>query len=603
MNDDPELLAIFRAEVMEPLDALSSGLGTAPETWEIDRLFRPAHNVKGAARLVGATAIHDVAHVLEDLFSALREGRSRDPEVVALARAGGDHLDRARAADERGDGADASAFRRAVTSALQAAPPAPAAPVAVEPVAVPPIAPAVIAAAPLPSPRPVAHAARTAPGEGDAHGSEWTSDTTLRVSLDRVDTLAELESVVDRATLHRETASGIAARLQALTARQPELQRVPAVVEALRLARDLRDDLERTRVRGALSCIALHEGIRALRMVRVDILGATLRGVVRDACRASGRDAELRILGGQTEIDRVVLDRLRDPLVHLIRNAIAHGLEDAATRERTGKPPAGKIDLVATTAGPWVDVVVTDDGRGIDVDAIRAAAVERGLVDAAVAAAAGRDAIFDFMFIPGFSTAVGVSELAGRGVGLDVVRGNVAAIGGTVAVTSVPTEGTTFSIRVPLTRLTTRGIIVRIADQRLAFPTSSVERTMLVDAADVSRVDGADALLVGGRLVPVASFAGYAVTQAVDGREALGLIETQPFDVVVTDVEMPFIDGIELTRMVRARPESSTLPIILVTSRGSDEHRRRGAEAGADAYIVKGAFDQDELLTTVARLL
>lgn len=709
MHDDPELLAIFRAEVMEQLDALSSELGNPPEAWGIDGLFRLAHNVKGAARMVGATGVHDVAHVLEDLFGAFRSGLMRDPETVRLARDGIGHLDRARADEERGASTDVEAYRRAVANALRAAPRAPQA-------APPTVAAERVVAEPAIAEPVVEHAAE--------HPPDALVDTTLRVTLDRVDALAELaselESTVDRSAYHRDRASAIAAKLLALAARAPELRRVPALADAIRGAQDLRDDLARHHARGKQSSLHLHERIRALRMVRVDSVGAMLRGVMREACRAARRQADLRIRGGQTEIDRVVLDRLRDPLVHLLRNAIAHGIEDAPTRARAGKPGTGRIELIATTAGPWVDLLITDDGGGIDPDALRAAAVARGLVDEAVARADSQATVLGYMFLPGFSTATDVSELAGRGVGLDVVRSNVAAIGGSVRVTSTLTEGTTFALRVPLTRLTTKGIVARIAGQRIAIPTSGVERTLRVEAREIRRIDNADTILVGGHIVPISSLAthlgfpmvpaaarpaiivavdgrrrawlvdeidgerefvqqppawnlsgvkglagtavldgaevllvlgvdelcgitfersastavrpsseatqrrilvvddsvtsrtlernilanaGYAVTQAVNGKEALALVEQQPFDVIVTDVEMPLMDGIALTQAIRARPESRTLPVILVTSLGSEEHKRRGVEAGADAYIVKGAFDQDELLTTVARLV
>ncbi|MBZ0118425.1 MAG: response regulator, partial [Sandaracinaceae bacterium] len=432
----------------------------------------------------------------------------------------------------------------------------------------------------------------------------------------------------------------------------------------------------------------------------------------------AGRSAELRIEGGDTEVDRAILERLRDPLMHLVRNAVAHGIEDARARAAAGKPAQGTIVLIARGEGSWVELVVQDDGRGVDLDAVRAKALREGLVSHA----AGAEELFELLFRASFSTATTVSELAGRGFGMDIVRTRLEEMGGSVSIGSEAGRGTRVRMRAPLTLLTTRVLVLSAAVQTFALPMIGVELALWVDSARVRTIEAGEVVEVGDGLVPVValtallglgvmeardrspavvvrsghrrralmvdevlgerevtmqalpwnlahvpgvagaalteseevlivlhvhelasarpggsiarattervsavrqrrvlvaddsvtsrtlvrnilSSAGYEVVVAVHGEAAFGLLGELDVDLVVTDVDMPKMSGIELTRRIRATPILERLPVILVTSLGSDEDRRRGADAGADAYIVKGAFDQDELLRAVARLI
>lgn len=710
MEVDQELFAIFRAEVEEQIEDLCDKLDRPPERWRIDRLFQISHNVKGAARIVGVETIRSTAHALEDLFAAVRDGRELDETGVTLARVGAEHLSASFQAMESKTEHDVSSYRPSVDGWLDLA----GGDVEITPAGSEKAATAAGGGQPDGTPDSVD------PGSESAE-SRPKREATLRVTTDKVDALmglaSEFVSLVFRTERHGTLTRQLAGRLLKIQQGHPELRTDPDVREALRASRALLREL----VDHANDSLAISEelqgSVRSLRMVRIDGLRPLLNRSIREASKETGRSAELHFIGGDTEVDRAILEQLRDPLIHLVRNAVGHGIENPEERAAAGKPETGNIELIAKTAGPWVEVVLKDDGRGIDVARVRDRAVETGIVTREEIAGSEDDEVVDLLFEAGLSTADEVTELSGRGVGLDVVRSRMVRLGGRSSLRSTTGVGTEVVLRVPLTRLTTNGILVRLAKQVYALPTGEVERTLSVGADDVSQADGAEvihiedrlvrivpladlvggssedaaqkpavvitdgmrrrALLVdqvigqreyivqplawnldgaplvsgttvidGGSVVPVLDShvlmgsasrssgwktskeirrfrllvvddsatsrtlernilrtAGYDVLTAVDGEEALEVLGREDIDLVVSDVEMPLVDGFELTRRIRGKRELEQLPVILVTSLGSEEDKSRGAEAGADAYIVKGAFDQDELLKTVGRLL
>lgn len=456
---------------------------------------------------------------------------------------------------------------------------------------------------------------------------------------------------------------------------------------------------------------------------------------LRDAARQAGKRARLVVGASGVELDRHTMDRLRAPLLHLIRNAADHGLEDPATRAAAGKSPVGTVRLDAYNAGGQVEVTVTDDGSGVNFAAVRDSAARRGvtLPDGAPLDAALPDsgpdsrpdeaALTELLFTPGFSSREQVTDLSGRGVGLDVVRTQARQLGGDVTLRSTG-QGTTVTLRVPLTLATTRVAVVRCGEQLLAVPVTWVERAgragplrtlegrrvlrvgdqtvpaapllalldgeagaagepgtfllvrqgpqrlaLLVDALmgeqeivikplrwplqGAPHLEGA-AILPSGQVVPVLNVlalhlpagrppagrppagslegtpvpaapprvllaedtavtrqlitqilqqGGFEVLPVPDGAQALAALHAQPPDLLLTDVEMPELGGLELVRRVRADPRTANLPVVLLTSLDSPGDRAAGAEAGADAYLVKGEFSQEALLHTVRRLL
>ena len=478
---------------------------------------------------------------------------------------------------------------------------------------------------------------------------------------------------------------------------------------------------------------ALEDGLKNIRMLPVGPFLKGFASVVRDASRAVGVTTHLEVTGGNIEVDRLVLERLRDPILHMLRNAVAHGIESAEVRQRRGKNPAGRIRLDAALDGDQVTILVHDDGGGIDPSVVRKHAIRLGLATADEHLS--NDRVLEILCHPGLSTASGISELAGRGVGLDVALQAIRGLRGTLELESLEALGTRFRIRVPSSVSTTRGLIVKSGVFSFGIPLDSVERILRVKAKMIAQLEGADIVSVGGEPVTITALgevlgsqqyarltgdralpvlvlrtggdrlavivddivgeipmvvkplgnqfkrvpqfsggaiqsdgsvlptldprqlirgatgrsfnvasaaaplgaswqvddrsegtggktvlvvddsittrtmernileaAGYRVVVATDGEEALEILRMKEgVDLLVTDLQMPRMDGVALCTHVRGEV-SASLPIIMVTSIGDESEQRRGVEAGADAYIVKGNFHQDHFLATIRRL-
>jgi two-component system chemotaxis sensor kinase CheA len=468
----------------------------------------------------------------------------------------------------------------------------------------------------------------------------------------------------------------------------------------------------------------LEQEVMAARLLPVSTVFANLPRAVRELSTALGKEVALRVEGETTELDRKLLEALNDPLIHLVRNALDHGIEPPAERIAAGKPAAGQLTVAASATGGEVHLVIGDDGRGMDPQRLRESAVRKGLIGKEAAALLSDQEALELVFLPGFSTAPIITDVSGRGVGMDVVRTNISELGGQALIESLPGAGTTITLVLPLTLVTSRVLLVELAERTFALPASGCRSIIWTRADDLRSIEGqalityddrsvpllrlADLLevegkatletaarvptvLIGsakrplgllvdrlyderevvvkplgplferrrrysgaiqlgdGRLVlllnPVAlsqeargmavaapgargaarsrprllvaddSFttrelirsilqsAGYDVTVAVDGHDALDKLRVQLYDLVVSDVEMPRVNGFQLTARIRQELQLADLPVIIITSLASDAHRRQGLEAGAQAYIVKSQFDQDNLLVTVRQLL
>jgi chemotaxis protein histidine kinase CheA/CheY-like chemotaxis protein len=478
-------------------------------------------------------------------------------------------------------------------------------------------------------------------------------------------------------------------------------------------------------VEGQLNRVSLvQDGAMGLAMVPLRRVVAAFPRLVREVATATGKDVELVIEGDDVELDKQVLDGVADALKHLVINAVDHGCEPPGERIALGKPPRATVRVTARTAGGHVVVEVSEDGRGIDEDTVRAKATERGLLPADSTLAGS--ALLALLFMPEFSTAARVTETSGRGVGLDVVKTAVDDLGGSIDVRSEVGAGTTFALTLPVTLGVMRCLIARLGAERFAIPVTSVVESIgladagvtslagmpvitrhgqslpLLDLGDalavpgerspraalivrhgdrqlawsVDRLEGETELVIkdlgtfirrvpgvsgatiagdgnviclldlrdiaeralglGGGVVrrPVAApradgaqpkarvlvvedslgvrelervileGAGYLVETAVDGLDgAARLREDQPVDIVISDVEMPGMTGFELTRTIRRTKGWENVPVVIMTSLGNDEHRREGLEAGASAYLLKGEFDQAQLVETVRRLI
>ncbi|MBE9184058.1 hybrid sensor histidine kinase/response regulator [Microcoleus sp. LEGE 07076] len=497
----------------------------------------------------------------------------------------------------------------------------------------------------------------------------------------------------------------------------------------------------------------LESGIRTLRLLPLSTIFNLFPRPVKDLAKREGKEVELVIEGGETRADKRILEEMKDPLMHMIRNAIDHGIETAAERKKIGKPEVATLRIKGYHTASNIIIEVADDGRGLNVDRIKQTAVKRNICTPEELDVMTESQIQSLIFAPGFSTRTFVTEISGRGVGLDVVRTNVEALKGSIQVESVPGEGCTLRLQLSTSLATANVLIVAVEGIAYALPIEFVENAKLVDSLDIFGVEGKPTILADGKPLSVAYLtdllelnnrewlpktqdwrqenwrkfssetegkpldsnyhkmscivlkvgeerfglfidalideqdvvikpqslllkrvrnvsgatilgtgevcmvlnpydliksvrkqvlsrgvgsarspietvsrkqvillaedsiatrtqekrilegAGYEVVTAVDGLDAFNKLKTRYFDAVISDVQMPNLDGLGLTVKIRQQKEYSELPIILVTSLASDEDRKRGADAGANAYIPKGTFNQDVLIETLKRLV
>ena len=731
-GDDPELLATFRAEVEERLASLQSGLLQLEKHQSprqvVTVLFRDAHTVKGSARMLGLQGVLHVAHTMEDLLGALRDGRfAVRKDLVDLLLAACDGILRALPGPDSLDDAALTPLVEALQRAVAGA----------DPVVVPVLQAVVVpdqAAAPeLETARPASDSVRVAAskvydlldvvGEADlgARRVEQTTGTLLTLAAEQ----ARWAGVVRQAT-QRHAAMlppEVALALHRLVGAADDLSGT---------VRNLRELVEGHRVGMAL----VRDGAMGLAMVPVRRVFAALPRILRDVAAVAGKDVVLELNGEDVELDKQVLDGVSDALKHLVINAVDHGCEAPADRAAVGKTPRAVVTVSARSVGGTVVLEVTDDGAGVDEDAVRDKAIRLGLLPADSAVTG--PVLLNLLFTPCFSTSDTVTETSGRGVGLDVVRDAVEELGGLVEVRSERGHGTSFVLTLPVTLGVLRCLIARVGDERYAVPVPGVVESLSLRDAEVHTLAGAPvvvrhgvsvplldlgaalglsrtssespraALVVrhasgpGGQIawavdrlegeselvvkdlgaflgrvptvagatidgdgsvvclldlreltdkvvagmgglagaitagVPAASVrkaaaepgvrkprvlvvedsigvrelervilegAGYVVETAVDGLDGASRLRDDPADLVLSDVEMPGMDGFDLTRTIRRTKGWENVPVIIMTSRGEEHARQAGLDAGCSAYLLKNEFDQEQLVSTVRRLV
>jgi two-component system chemotaxis sensor kinase CheA len=492
-DEDDEVLREFLVESNENLDRLERELvafereGANPE--RIAAIFRTIHTIKGTAGFFGFVRLQSVTHVAENLLSKIREGElALTEEMVSALLVTADAcrvvLGYLEAGQGEGNGNDERLIQ--ILTDLQepkgdkpaAAAPAPA-PVAAAP-APAPVVEAAPAPAPVAAPAPASVAA-PAPAADEAGGpaaaAHGASESSIRVDIHLLDELMDLagELVLARNQMQQFAAS----------------------------SRDT--GFVRTAQRLNLITSKLQEGVMKTRMQPIAGVWNKLPRVVRDLSASLGKQVRLELEGKDTGLDRSILEAIKDPLTHLVRNAVDHGLELPADRAAAGKAAEGVLRLRAAHEGGQVSIEITDDGRGIDPERIRAKAIAKGLLTAQSAAAATPDELVRMIFAPGFSTAEAVTNVSGRGVGMDVVKTNIERIGGTVDVESVVGAGTTIRIKIPLTLAIIPALIVTAGAERYAIPQVGVVELVRLGAGRraVEYVHGAPVYRLRGDLLPL----------------------------------------------------------------------------------------------------
>lgn len=734
---DPAMLDLFRIEVETQTRLLAQGLleleQNPTNAERLEAMMRAAHSVKGAARMVDIKPGVRIAHVMEDGLVAAQQGKLiLGAGQVDLLLRGVDMLTRI------GTAADIAAWattHAADLDALEAA-------LATLP-----------SGAPLPSTptaAPETRESKPEPGPSQA-ASKHPLNSAIRVSAESLNRLMGLAGEVQvEARWLRPYADALVQFKHRHTELISLLDKLRDALEMAPIDEYARNLLSDTQHKAAVCRQLMGERLNELdefdrrshnlasRLNR-EVIASRMRpfadGVhgfqrmVRDLARSLDKKIQLDIGGLSTKVDRDILEKIEAPLNHLIRNAIDHGIETREQRATTGKPEIATIRLDAVHSAGMLSIVVEDDGRGMDLAELRQKIVKKKLVSPEMAAELSEAELMDFLFLPGFSTREQVTEISGRGVGLDVVHSVVQEMHGIVHATTQPGKGMRFHLQLPLTLSVMRSLLVEIATEPYAFPLAQIHRTLklprhaievmegrqyftlgnqhigLIAANQVLALEGeppegemvcivvlgerlnryglvvdrflgerslvvqtldprlgkvkdisaaailesgdpcliidvddllrsVDILIAGGRLDKIRREGdiqkkkaakrilvvddsitvrevernmlvnrGYYVEVAVDGMDGWNAVRTSEYDLVISDVDMPRMNGFEFVSLIKKDPQLKTLPVMIVSYKDRDEDRQRGLEVGADYYLTKGSFHDETLLDAVADLI
>ncbi|MBU3613232.1 response regulator [Polynucleobacter sp. MG-27-Goln-C1] len=711
--DDVELCNLFRIESAEHLQKLDAGLLSLEKNPQnqslVQEVFREAHSLKGSARMLGLIEIQGLANTVEDMLGAVRGGKLLvTAEVIKPQLATLDQI-RKLVAEAVGDSFASEVPLQTQPSDFQKI---------VEPSA-PPTMPAI-------NPEIATKASEASQGDSINKGRSIPPEfhiETLRVDARKLDFLLSQagELVVSRSRILRwqEEFGKLVNQLDS-----GEIPTEPWVKAAQSMRAKLAEDASRL---GVIT-EEMDGGIRGLRLLPISTLLEQFPRMVHDLAAEEKKQVDLVFEGENVVADKRIIEEMKSPLMHMLRNAIDHGIELPEDRIKHGKSPAGKILVKVSQEAEHVRLDVSDDGRGLDLEAIRLQAVKRHLYTESQALELDDAQLKNVLMTPGFSTNKMITDISGRGVGLDVVRSTVERMHGTLQIDSTTGKGMVFSLNLPVSLTSTRVMILREWGESYALPCEAIyfskilkpgellvredrqcfyhddeiitvsrlgalldRPPQLVDSnaalicvvikvgefsfglivdelhdeeeivlkappapikrlRNVSGLTVLDSGLVCAVLNPsdlaksvlhthqktvddkkmihpteisikkslllvedsivtriqekrILEGAGYEVITAVDGVNAWNILASRSFDAIVSDIMMPNMDGLELTAKIRANKKFADIPIILVTSLASENDRRKGLEAGADAYISKSEFDQTVLLDSITRLI
>lgn len=743
-----ELQAAFQIEADEHVQVMSNGLlelenAATPQERQpiLERVYREAHSLKGAARAVNMTDVETVCQALETVlsdwkrqetapkqaaFDSVSHAVTLITDLLAASRVGAPVPDRRRILEATQRLSRPEQTPPATESAPAMTPPPPAKAVAER--------------------RPATETVRIATSKLDELLLQ--TEEMLLVKLTATQRVSELRNAEDlleqwdkewgqilpemrlaqqnKQMEHAEGRGPLPARLLAfLEESHVYFRSLETAILTLTRAAE-RDGRE---ISGKVD--GLLENTKKLLMLPFSTILGTFPKMVRDLAHNQGKDVQLVIEGGEVEMDKRILETLKDPLLHLLRNSIDHGIEKPDERRALQKPPQATVSIaVSQTGGNEAEIVVADDGAGIDPGRVKSAAVKHGVISAGEAEGMSETDAVMLIFQSDVSTSALITEISGRGLGMAIVREKVEEAGGRITLETEIHRGTTFRIALPLTLATFKGILIEAGGDIFVIPTASVERVDRICADDIRTVGNRETVVYEGRVLPLAALdavldlprrsgaspdmeyspiiilgsaekrvafrldavlneqevlvknlgkplirvrnvssatvlgsgkpvpilnaadliksaarvaaapapvpdapesapaahkasilvaedsitsrmllknilesAGYQVTTAVDGMDALTAFRAQSFDLVVSDVDMPRLSGFDLTAKIRQEPMRGDTPLILVTARDTREDRERGVDVGASAYLVKSSFDQSNLLATVRRLI
>jgi len=779
-----DFLSLFRKEAEMHIQELNKGLveleGDPNNRAVLEEVRRRTHTLKGSARMMGFTEISNAAHVMEDLLESIRMEHSQlDEGVFDRLFQSLDSIGTLLQGDEesKGEGQPEKAKEPESRKADS-----PGRSVSGErPSGLQEEAKELPSDQALESPR-TRGSNQTGLGDsshvesGESQHAERVTQNAILVKTDKLDSLA---GVVSEMVLDQIKAESRMTEIsQIANSMRQQLKLWSRITESLKSSKSLNDlnglndlnvhglqieeinsynDLsmgildnmvnlldayKEMTTRRRMMIDELQDDIRTMRLIPVSAVFDTFPRAVRDLGREYNKEIDLEISGGEVELDKSIIETIKDPLMHLLRNAVDHGIEEAEERLRLGKPEAGNISLSAYHQGSRVVIKVSDDGAGIDLEKVKEVALKKGYIEGSQMETMDEESAIELIFLSGLSTSSIITEVSGRGVGMDVVVENISRkLKGAVSVDTKVGKGTTISLAVPITLAIMRGLLVRVGQEVFAIPTESVQKNVQLPRDQIRSVEGKQVTVEGDRIIPLVELggvlgspstrkegepsdsanrdgkipvfivdhsqrqigfcvdgfageqemvikslgsylkrvpnvagvtvlgnghvvailhvsdlvnsardrlaaasvpayagiqtpvtedrltrtpsvlivddslttrelernilesSGYDVDVAVDGLDGLSKVSERRFDLIISDVQMPRMDGFQMVEKLKQNEQHKDIPVIMVTALQKDEEKRRGIEVGASAYIVKSSFDQTALLDTIEMLI
>jgi len=754
------LLATFKIEAEEHVSGISSGLLELEKQPPPDRqreiievIFREAHSLKGAARSVNLSNIELVCQAMESLFAALKRGEvALSTPLFDLLNDAIDIVNKLLSTPDTAltpeDRSGVQAMRQKLADAAEGQ--------------IPPSACKEQGTEPQPEPHPQS---QPEPQHAPLAEKAYAGTETIRIPLAKLDSILlkseELISAKLAARQHANLARELKAMLDSwkeqwskFTSESHKSSQATAgkttmtgsastvkINEFFALNQNFSRNLE-SKLLGlrkttdedfrSISGMVdnLLDDMKNVMLFPFSSVLGTFPKLVRDIAREQGKEIDFSMQGGDIEIDKRILQEIKDPLIHLVRNSIDHGIETKEARKQKKKPEKGRLKIIVSQKDSGkVEIIIADDGAGINIDKVKGSAIKQGIITEDQAATLSNEDALNLIFESGITTSAILTTVSGRGLGMAIVREKIEKLGGTISIQTAPDEGVTFELLLPLTLATFRGILIQSGGQVFSVPTMNIERigriprkevrtvenretvplhgkavslarldevlelpqkpsdeeeafinVMIVSAGDKSiafKIDEmlyedeillknlgkqltrvrniAGATVLGsGRVIPILNVsdliksalkmsagggriavaengkkeaktqsilvvedsitartlfvnilesARYNITAAVDGVDAFTKLGEGEFDLVVSDIQMPRMNGFELTEKIRADKKYGNIPVVIVTGLESPEDKKRGIEVGANAYIVKSSFDHSNLLEVIKRLI